>query len=60
MAGSGKMTNMNEYGDDNLTDKNTTPSKSTDQGQNILLFSPQNTQKLDPIKEKPPQPKIDF
>ena len=57
MVGSGKMTYMNEYGDDN---KSSTPSKSTDQGQNILLFSTQNTQKLDPIKEKPLQPKIDF
>ena len=57
MVGSEKNTNMNEYGDDN---KNSTPSKSTNQGNNLLLFSPQNTQKLDPIKEKPPQPKIDF
>ena len=57
MVGSEKNTNMNEHGDDN---KNSTPSKSTNQGNNLLLFSPQNTQKLDPIKEKPPQPKIDF
>ena len=40
MVGNGKKTDGNEYGDDNLKDKNSTPSKSTDQGQNILLFSP--------------------
>ena len=40
MVGSGKMTDVNEYTDDNSKDKSSTPSKSTDQGQNLLLFSP--------------------